>query len=95
LVSPSFIELIYIALGEDGEIHLCTDHDDYYLASRKLFTADPRFIEIPPFIPSAEEETDFGILFTSQNRATRRCSFRKKPALSRAFATLDEPQDPN
>jgi tRNA (guanine-N7-)-methyltransferase len=78
LVSPSFINLLHITLVEAGEIHLCTDHDDYFLAIRRLFTADSRFIEIPHFLPSAEEETDFGLLFTSQNRLAKRCSFRKQ-----------------
>ncbi len=79
LVSPPFIDLLHATLIESGSIHLCTDHVDYFLAIQKLFTADSRFVEIPHFLPCAEEETDFGILFRTQDRPARRCSFQKKP----------------
>jgi tRNA (guanine-N7-)-methyltransferase len=78
LISKTFIERIYTTLLESGVIHLCTDHDDYFLVMRKLFMADARFSEVPPFIPPTEEETDFEILFKNQDRTAKRCSFMKQ-----------------
>jgi tRNA (guanine-N7-)-methyltransferase len=78
LVSATFIDRIHATLLENGIIHLCTDHEHYFLAIHALFALDPRFVEITPFVPSPEEETDFGMLFRTLARTARRCSFRKQ-----------------
>jgi tRNA (guanine-N7-)-methyltransferase len=78
LVSPDFMAGLHAALVETGDVHICTDHEDYFLAISKLFASDSRFSGIPPFVPCAEEETDFEILFRSLGRSARRCSFRKQ-----------------
>ena len=78
LVSPSFINLIFQALAPRGSIHLCTDHADYFAWMLHHWRVETRFREIEPFIPTEEEETDFGVLFRNQNLPTNRCSFQKR-----------------
>jgi tRNA (guanine-N7-)-methyltransferase len=77
LVSPQFIDLVFRALSPGGVIHLCTDHTEYYSAILKHWRSDSRFRECDPFIPTEEEETDFGLIFRSQGKSANRCSFRK------------------
>ncbi|MEI8121883.1 MAG: tRNA (guanine(46)-N(7))-methyltransferase TrmB [bacterium] len=79
LVCPGFIDLVFQALRPGGEIHLCTDHADYFLTITRCWAGDRRFRPIEPFVPSDEEETDFGLIFKTQNRPAHRCSFRKEP----------------
>lgn len=79
LVSPRFIDMVFKALVPGGIVHLCTDHADYYQAMLKHWRPDPRFSECPPYIPTDEEETDFGLIFRSQGKSANRCSFRKTP----------------
>lgn len=79
LVSPHFIDLVFHTLSPGGAIHLCTDHADYYSAILKHWRSDSRFRECEPFVPTEAEETDFGLIFRSQNRSANRCSFRKTP----------------
>ena len=76
LVSPLFLDLVFKVLRPGGSMHLCTDHDDYFAWMLKHCRPDPRFTEIAPFIPTEEEETDFGLIFRKQNRPTNRCSFK-------------------
>lgn len=78
LVAPAFIDLVFNALLPQGRIHLCTDHDEYFSAMLQHWRKAPRFLEIEPFIPSDEEETDFGLIFRKQNRIANRCSFQKR-----------------
>jgi tRNA (guanine-N7-)-methyltransferase len=87
LVCPAFIDGIHRALVETGVIHLCTDHGDYYADICKLWRQEPRFQEVPPYVPSEAEETDFGKLFSGLARSANRCSFMKQPA--RACLGLD------
>lgn len=77
LVAPPFVEAISKALTPGGLIHLCTDHADYFMAMMRVWRADPRFSEAPPYIPTPEEETDFHLIFKSQGLTANRCSFRK------------------
>lgn len=80
LVAPPFVDGVHAALAAGGTIHLCTDHADYFAVMARLWLQDPRFEEVPPYVPPPDEETDFGMLFGGQDRAVQRCSFRKKAA---------------
>lgn len=77
LISLHFIDLVFRALAPGGVIHLCTDHTDYYSAILKHWCSDSRFSKCEPFIPTEEEETDFGLIFRSQGKSANRCSYRK------------------
>jgi tRNA (guanine-N7-)-methyltransferase len=76
LVSPSFVDLISKALVPQGIIHLCTDHTEYYSVMQKVWRKDPRYTEIPPYIPTSDEETDFCLIFKNQGLTPNRCSFQ-------------------
>ena len=80
LVALPFVETITKALRPQGKIHLCTDHEDYFLAMQRVWRSDPRYSEIAPYLPAADEETDFCLLFKSQGLAANRCSFEKRPS---------------
>lgn len=77
LVSPDFITAIHRTLAPDGIMHIGTDHADYFGAIEQAWRKDPRFHEVPPYVPPDEEETDFGLLFRSKGLRIYRCSFRK------------------
>ena len=77
LISPDFIADVHAALEQNGVIHVCTDHNDYFAAISNLWSQDVRFAAIPPPIPTDEQETDFGMLFRQEKRPVNRCSFRK------------------
>lgn len=79
LVAPPLLEIIAKALTPAGRVHLCTDHADYFAVMLRVWRNDQRYEEIAPYIPTTEEETDFGLIFKSQGLAPNRCSFRKKP----------------
>ncbi len=59
LFNPRFMDALHRALKLGGHMHFATDHWPYYEAVRALFRADPRFRETSPFVPAAEERTDF------------------------------------
>jgi len=78
LVAPPFVDAISKALVPLGQIHLCTDHQDYFLVMRQVWGADRRYSEITPFIPTPDEETDFCVIFRNQGLSANRCSFQKR-----------------
>lgn len=77
LFSVSFMDTLHAALTEGGLVHVATDHLEYGEQIRRGFAADPRFAEVPAFVPSEEEQTDFEREFLLENRPISRCSFRK------------------
>ncbi|MEI7435959.1 MAG: tRNA (guanosine(46)-N7)-methyltransferase TrmB [bacterium] len=80
ILQPSFLDLIHRVLTDGGLFHFATDHADYFEAACKLFAGDQRFEAAPPFEPTADERTDFEMLFSTLSRSTHRASLRKKGA---------------
>lgn len=77
LVSRHFADLMVDKLAPRGQLHLCTDHPEYFAAMMAVMEPDRRFRIIAPFVPTDEEETDFGLLFRRKNLSINRCSFEK------------------
>jgi tRNA (guanine-N7-)-methyltransferase len=77
LVSRAFADLMIAKLSPRGRLHLCTDHPEYFAAMMAVMEPDCRFKNIPPFVPTDEEETDFGLLFRREHLTIHRCSFEK------------------
>lgn len=75
LFSESFLDSLYRALKPKGVIHVATDHQDYGDRIEKLFLADERFHEVPAFVPSQDERTEFELLFAGQGKSAKRVSF--------------------
>ncbi len=78
LFSAAFLDALNATLMPGGCIHLATDHLDYFESIRRLLSADTRFRQAETFVTSAEERTDFEIIFLGQNKPIGRCSFAKK-----------------
>lgn len=78
LISKLFVSDLWSALTPMGCIHIATDHADYFAAIRTVFDGDTKFDPIPPFVPSEEEETDFGMIFRTKGQTLFRCSYRKR-----------------
>ena len=83
LFGTSFLDDLDGSLSEGGRIHVATDHLDYFRAIRGLLTADPRFEETDPFVPTEEEQTDFERIFRARNLPIGRCSFVKRVGVGR------------
>ena len=78
LFDAAFMDALDTTLMPGGCIHLATDHLDYFESIRRLLAGDARFMEMEPFVTSAEERTDFELIFLQQNIALCRCSFAKR-----------------
>ncbi len=78
LFTESFMNSVYASLVPGGEIHLATDHLDYFQKILGVLRKDQRFVEVPPFQPADEERTDFELVFRGQNVEIGRCSFKER-----------------
>ena len=78
LFDAAFLDALNTTLLPGGCIHLATDHLDYFESIRRLLAGDARLGEIEPFVTSAEERTDFELIFLQQNKPIGRCSFAKR-----------------
>jgi len=77
LVQASLLPLIYRVLKPSGLWHIATDHADYFTHIRRLLDADPRFLTVPPFVPSEAEKTDFERIFEARGLPIYRCSVQR------------------
>ena len=75
LFNPTFMDALHRTLEEGGRLHIATDHLPYFEDIHALLMADPRFDEVPAFIPEEDERTDFELIFA--HKEIGRCSFRK------------------
>ena len=75
LFNPTFMNTLHRTLEHNGFVHVATDHLPYFEAIHALFKDDPRFEETDPFLPDADERTDFELIFA--HKRIWRCSFRK------------------
>jgi tRNA (guanine-N7-)-methyltransferase len=76
LFQPEFLDILEKKLRPDGMIHAATDNLDYFKIIFDLLSNDPRFKQEETFEPSAEEKTDFELIFLKKNDPIGRCSFR-------------------
>lgn len=79
LFSETFSSDLFRCLKPSGEIHIATDHEDYYHQMYRFLATDPRFSEIPSLERDENEKTCFERLFLSQGKPIHACSFRRKP----------------
>lgn len=78
LFKQQFLDVIERALIPGGACNVASDHLGYIAEIRGLVAADPRFAPLSPFVPSAEERTDFERLFLGKGDPIARISFRKQ-----------------
>lgn len=82
LFAAGFLNALQRTLVGRGRVHIATDYADYFESIREIFRRDPRFAEVEPFVPRAEERTEFELVFLNQRQPINRCSFelvRKSP----------------
>lgn len=76
IFNPRFVDAVHRTLKTGGVLHIATDHLPYFDDIASILRADARFREITPFIPSAEERTDFELWYLDK-KPIGRCSFTK------------------
>lgn len=77
LFDANFLAALRRTLVPGGLFHAATDHLDYFADIRGLLAADSGFRETEPYVTSAEERTDFELVFLAQMKPIGRCSFIK------------------
>lgn len=77
LFSEDFITVLHQCLIDHGEVHVATDHPEYFEAIYKILRTDSRFRQIDTFVPAPDEQTHFEIIFLGQDKQIGRCSFVK------------------
>lgn len=76
LFNPRFVDALFRTLVPGGCVHIATDHAPYFSEIRAIFRNDPRFKEMDPFVPVAEERTDFELWYQDKTPICR-LSLRK------------------
>ena len=82
LFGPEFLDVLWSRLETGGTIQVATDHLDYFAVIRKQLSGDPRFREVPHLVRSADEQTDFELIFRGQGLPIGECAFEALPAES-------------
>lgn len=77
LFNPLFIDALYRTLISHGVFHFATDHQPYFEQVMEILENDRRFNRVAPYIPSADERTDFELIFMEQT-GIGRGSFQKR-----------------
>lgn len=76
ILGADFIDDLHRVLKPGGLLHFSTDHLPYFYQVVDLLEADERFAEAAPFVPAADQETDFERIFKTQ-KPIGRYSVRK------------------
>ena len=76
LFNAPFLAALHGALAPGGVVHVATDHAPYFEQLAAVFAGDARFAPIAPFVPAADEQTDFELYFAAR-KEIHRLSVRK------------------
>ena len=76
LFNAPFLAALHRALVPNGVVHVATDHAPYFEQLAAVFAADARFAPVAPFVPAADEQTDFELYFAGR-KEIHRLSVRK------------------
>jgi tRNA (guanine-N7-)-methyltransferase len=79
LFDAAFLASAWRTLVPGGCIHVATDDTAYFEQIVGNLTVNTQFVEIAPFVPGRDEQTNFERLFSGQGKAIRRCSVRRQP----------------
>ena len=88
LFSPLFLDALWHSLEIGGCIQVATDHLDYFAQIKQRLAADKRFQEIPAMERTADEQTDFEILFLGQGLPIGQCAFQTLPSEEKPLAPM-------
>ncbi len=78
LFGPEFLDVLWARLETGGTVQVATDHLDYFAEIRKCLAADARFSEVPHLVRSADEQTDFELIFRGQGLPVGECAFKAR-----------------
>jgi len=76
LFNPKFLDAMHRTMTEGGIAHIATDHAPYFEQLSEVFAGDKRFAPVDPFVPDADEQTDFE-KFYIESKPIGRLSVRK------------------
>ncbi|MBQ9344569.1 MAG: tRNA (guanosine(46)-N7)-methyltransferase TrmB [Kiritimatiellae bacterium] len=79
LFNGTFLDALARVLKPGGAMHFATDHAPYFEQVAPLLAGDGRFEAVAPFVPDAEEQTDFELYYvTRESKAIGRFSVRRR-----------------
>lgn len=78
LVGDNFPDIVHSRLITGGVLQMATDHLPYHEEMVRIFRADARFEEIEPMERTADEQTDFELIFRGQGLPIGASAFKKK-----------------
>jgi tRNA (guanine-N7-)-methyltransferase len=81
MFNQDFLDSLHGVLKVNAEVHVATDHIDYFDSIRAILRADPRFEQIPTLQLTDDERTDFERLFMGQDKPIGRGSFVRRPSV--------------
>lgn len=93
LFAPLFLDALWHTLELGGCVQVATDYLDYFAEIKKHLAADPRFEEVPAMERTADEQTDFELLFRGQGLPVGQCAFRTLPAEEKPLEPLTLPPE--
>jgi len=78
LLTPDFMDVLERKLSASGTVHLATDHEPYIQEVRAHLLPDTRWNEIPAYLPTDEETSDFELMWRAEGKPSYRYSFTRK-----------------
>jgi len=93
LFSPLFLDALWHTLEIGGCVQVATDHLDYFAQIQKHLAADKRFEEIPAMERTADEQTDFELLFRGQGLPIGQCAFQSLPSEEKPLEPMTLPPE--
>ena len=76
LLSPRFLDTLWMRLARGGIIQIATDHKDYFEQITQVFGTAPRFRSAPAMVRTPDEQTEFEQGFLSQGLPIYGCAFQ-------------------
>lgn len=77
LFDRAFADALAATMAKNGELHIITDHHEYFKIMQDILSEDSRFSSMPRLELSEGERTEFQMVFMELDASLYFCSFRK------------------